>query len=947
MSGDEHNNEDPDHCEKPSSNAPLLPPKKTVADLEDSHFKLLYMLSKYARAAESETDEESWIREIPLTVLLYEGVIADALDFDYAPASILVSHEGQSRRLWMNISQEGKSGTDDLREAELVNGLKLSTEDFQPVTAYQVSLKGLEHLETLKEEVMADVDAFMYPPDLPPNERGPKTLLRCDFDGETFTMVNDEGYERESEVNEAEDVSYVSSPWLPSCVRKAESIGGRRAEFTDNAHRAGESATGEANIEADLNEAVSLGNVHALVGEWIPFGANQVVGLNERLGALDRCQGGFFTSLVDENPTDTALSTPPGTTLVNILDFDFVNFINFEAEINYPEDEGVVQVENFGMHLNVDGTIIYGMTIEAIMDRTKESVNVDNLSRLLVDVHQDSSQIMDDLLTGYQKALLDMLFVGDSENRGKYNLLIADEIVPKRPACDYMDRSDRENELKQVLGDITNSVDLSPDDIIIIGREGLLLVGPHAKECDTLLVSYARLLVKEQFIRNYFVRTFILDATLERTTELLNTWKEDPGFVPKIRENLSQASQDFIKMTELLGYLHDSLDAYDPPKAPNKKKYPAQRTLFDTLDLDTMYHDTNFRANDLDKLVDGAKKKLFLLQQRATGINKQTLDSTVAKIESNFRSLVDASAADMRASQSAEIMNIVLAGSFAFHIVDRLTGDDTLGYMGVDAGNNAVHWCNWYLRNTMMVRFPLWFLVNIAWLFLVSWLLLKYMRYLGKLGLEAYSLRIVLNMKCNIPNTRAFVERIGAETIDIQQHANGSYSSLKATWDDEEGRAKGKKKKIKPQKAETGGNKASAKINPQAPADMLAEVNALKAGYNKVAPIEEEEEEDDEEDGSGDESDDDFEMEGGKRIGWGKIKNTSGLTGWRGDAPKISITCDMVEGYILSAFIQWNRRCTPMTNGEITDVFHERMKQLGIYIQEETSTTVSLEGLGV
>lgn len=37
-----------------------------------------------------------------------------------------------------------------------------------------------------------------------------------------------------------------------------------------------------------------------MVGEWIPFGSNQIVALNERLGALDRCQGGLFTAMVDK-----------------------------------------------------------------------------------------------------------------------------------------------------------------------------------------------------------------------------------------------------------------------------------------------------------------------------------------------------------------------------------------------------------------------------------------------------------------------------------------------------------------------------------------------------------------------------------------------------------------------------------------------------------------------
>jgi hypothetical protein len=46
-----------------------------------------------------------------------------------------------SRRIWLNVTQEGKSAVDDLRELGLVNGLKLTSEDFQPITALQVSLK--------------------------------------------------------------------------------------------------------------------------------------------------------------------------------------------------------------------------------------------------------------------------------------------------------------------------------------------------------------------------------------------------------------------------------------------------------------------------------------------------------------------------------------------------------------------------------------------------------------------------------------------------------------------------------------------------------------------------------------------------------------------------------------------------------------------------------------
>ena len=61
------------------------------------------------------------------------------LDYDYSPVSTFVSYDGSSRRIYMNISQEGKAAIDELREQKLINGLKISTEDFQPITAYQVA----------------------------------------------------------------------------------------------------------------------------------------------------------------------------------------------------------------------------------------------------------------------------------------------------------------------------------------------------------------------------------------------------------------------------------------------------------------------------------------------------------------------------------------------------------------------------------------------------------------------------------------------------------------------------------------------------------------------------------------------------------------------------------------------------------------------------------------
>ena len=65
--------------------------------LTENQNRLLYLISLYSHAAQTEEEKEEWIRRQALMVLCYEGIVAQVLDYDYAPASYLV----QGRR---NIS---------------------------------------------------------------------------------------------------------------------------------------------------------------------------------------------------------------------------------------------------------------------------------------------------------------------------------------------------------------------------------------------------------------------------------------------------------------------------------------------------------------------------------------------------------------------------------------------------------------------------------------------------------------------------------------------------------------------------------------------------------------------------------------------------------------------------------------------------------------------------
>jgi hypothetical protein len=89
---------------------------------------------------------------------------------------------------------------------------------------------------------------------------------------------------------------------------------------------------------------ITLNSVSIIVAEYIPFGANQIVQLNNSVGSTERCQGGFISPAIDDDSTGTDLEMSPELTSVDILDYTLTNHINFEAEINFAEDSGVVQV---------------------------------------------------------------------------------------------------------------------------------------------------------------------------------------------------------------------------------------------------------------------------------------------------------------------------------------------------------------------------------------------------------------------------------------------------------------------------------------------------------------------------------------------------------------------------------------------------------------------------
>ena len=94
-----------------------------------------------------------------------------------------------------------------------------------------------------------------------------------------------DGYER-STVTDTEDVSYVSSAYVPCVCAMEGALHFQRSPSTRVWHQ-------DNNTRDELDEVITLNSVSIIVSEFIPFGANQVVQLNNNLGSTERVQGGF------------------------------------------------------------------------------------------------------------------------------------------------------------------------------------------------------------------------------------------------------------------------------------------------------------------------------------------------------------------------------------------------------------------------------------------------------------------------------------------------------------------------------------------------------------------------------------------------------------------------------------------------------------------------------
>jgi WD repeat-containing protein 35 len=465
--------------------------------------------------------------------------------------------------------------------------------------------------------------------------------------------------------------------------------------------------------------------------------------LNNNVGSTERVQGGFISPAVDDHAADTQIQMSPELTSVDILDYTLTNHINFEAEINFSNDgDDIVQVETFGVSVNAEGTCFYGLQVEAVMDRIKDNISLDHLSRLLVDVQQDSSAIVDAIISQYQRELLQLVFLGDAENRNKVNLIIANEITPHLTAEEYMDKGEYENELKQVIGDTKAAYDISEHDTLIFGAYGLLVAGPNSRHHEPLLCAYLQFTTIDIFLQNFFARIWILNDDLLTTNKIILEGDKDPRALNRIRYRICKLAKDIIMLEEILGYMLEALEIIEIPPEPPEQ---AGRSLYERLEIAGMRNQLVRRAMDLKKNIAGNHRFLDVLREMSSVVSETKMFLLNESVDLNTKRMCLLQDSNERSAGALLNLQIIFSGILAFNIMDRLTGNSW-----------SVAQSSWFASfyTSAIEGTPLfWFIFSfITWLIVyLIYLQIYSSRYYIKQGITTVRLKV---------NRKIFVEKL-------------------------------------------------------------------------------------------------------------------------------------------------------------------------------------------
>eukprot|EP00282_Hemiselmis_andersenii_P008116 CAMPEP_0114125648 /NCGR_PEP_ID=MMETSP0043_2-20121206/9410_1 /TAXON_ID=464988 /ORGANISM="Hemiselmis andersenii, Strain CCMP644" /LENGTH=416 /DNA_ID=CAMNT_0001218583 /DNA_START=143 /DNA_END=1389 /DNA_ORIENTATION=+ len=239
-----------------------------------AHAKLLYLVYFYAQASSHLDEDDSWLRHAHMVVFIHEAVNSGILAYSMVPSSMSVTVGGTTSKVWVMTAHTALAAIYEMCSEGLINCIRMVTEDFAQAPAYQASIKGMDLVNKMPEELKMQVSQILHGPFGFDDE-----ALEVLVQGREFVLTTPGGFVRRSNICDIGHVPFITSPYIPFCLRHSQTF------LTDHSGRSYESALWESDVEDLRGEAIAVGNVTVLMSEWVPLGANTIFSITEKLGA--------------------------------------------------------------------------------------------------------------------------------------------------------------------------------------------------------------------------------------------------------------------------------------------------------------------------------------------------------------------------------------------------------------------------------------------------------------------------------------------------------------------------------------------------------------------------------------------------------------------------------------------------------------------------------------
>jgi len=167
----------------------------------------------------------------------------------------------------------------------------------------------------------------------------------------------------------------------------------------------------------------------------------------------------------------------------------------------------------------------------------------------------------------------------------------------------------------------------------------------------------------------------------------------------------------------------------------------------------------------------GVRHELDSLREMTDVISESVMFRLQEAMQSNTKNLENVLRSNERASSSLEILQLVLSGTLAFEILDRLTGEWSV----LDTW-----WGSAYIKEPFIETPGIWFIFNIFLWVIVAWTLKVFMQRLTERSGSVLIVRFKANLPIDLDALHRYLKTksIGEEEIGI----DNSFVQKKISW---------------------------------------------------------------------------------------------------------------------------------------------------------------------